>query len=123
VHHAACARIAGPILVVQQGDGITGFREIMIRQNENEPRRKLLETRLVHFVCVSSTRRSELFGFDMQDKDSAHLFQWRPGRRPQFYGVANVGKGFHNRDEVYLNGPFDCSGCGGRIENKRWQYF
>ena len=28
------------------------------------------------------------------------------GRPPVFYGIANVGKGYHNRNEVYVNGSF-----------------
>jgi len=39
------------------------------------------------------------------------ICSWRRGRRPQFYGVANVGKGCHNRDEVYANGSFDVAGA------------
>jgi hypothetical protein len=93
------------MLVTQQGDGVSSFREIMIRQNADDHRRKLLETRSFHFV-IFLDGRGGIVGFDLEDRDSSHLFQWRKGRRPKFYGVANVGKGYHNRDEVYINGRF-----------------
>lgn len=82
----------------------------MIRQNANEPKRKLLESHSLHFV-IFLDEHAHIVGFDLEDEDSSHLFQWRRGRRPQFYGVANVGKGCHNRDEVYANGSFDVAGA------------
>jgi hypothetical protein len=101
-----CARIASLLLVNQQGDGATGFREIMIRQNDDEEVRKLLETQTFHFI-VFMNRDGQITGFDLEDRDFAHLLQWRRGRLSSFYGVANVGKGHHNRDEIYVNGSFD----------------
>ncbi len=101
-----CAKIAPPALVEQQGDGVTGFREIMIRQNINEAGRKLLETESYHFVVFLDDDGS-IVGFDLVDRDIEHLFEWRRGKSPKFYGVTNVGKGYHNRDEVYLNDRFD----------------
>lgn len=106
----ACAQIVPTILVSGQGDGTTGFREIMIRQNPNEPRRKLLETRSLHFT-IFLDEHAHIVGFDLEDEDSSHLFQWRRGGQPRFYGVANVGRGYHNRDEVYVNGSFDPAGA------------
>ncbi len=100
-----CARIAAPIFVSSQGDGITGFREIMIRQNAGDPSRKLLETRSCQFV-IFLDESGGIVGFDLEDRDAAHLFQWRRGQRPTYYGIENVGKGYHNRDEVYVNGRF-----------------
>ena len=100
-----CARIVAPFLVTQQGDGVTGFREIMIRQNENEPRRKLLETAAFHFV-VFVDGEERIVGFDLEDREGDHFFQWRKGRRPEFYRVQNFGKGYHNHDQVFVNGRF-----------------
>jgi len=78
----------------------------MIRQNANEPKRKLLETRSFHFT-VFLDENVRIVGFDMEDRNATHLLQWRRGRKPRFYGVANVGKGYQNRDEVYENGAFN----------------
>lgn len=103
-----CARIVAPFLVTKQGDSITGFREIMSRQNNGDPRRKLLETQSFRFV-VFIDDEERIVGFDLEDRDSAHLFQWRQGHQPVFYGVANVGRGYHNRDEVYVNGRFSAA--------------
>ena len=77
----------------------------MIRQNAGDSSRKLLETQSLHFV-VFVDDEGGIVGFDLEDRDCAHLYQWRRGQRPSFYGVANVGKGYHNRDEVCVNGRF-----------------
>ncbi len=77
----------------------------MIRQNAGDPSRKLLETRSCHFV-IFLDESAAIVGFDLEDRDSAHLFQWRRGQRPTFYRIANVGTGYHNRDEVHVNGHF-----------------
>lgn len=77
----------------------------MIRQNAGDPSRKLLETHSCHFI-VFLDERGGIVGFDLEDRDSAHLFQWRRGQRPTFYRVSNVGMGYHNRDEVHVNGHF-----------------
>jgi hypothetical protein len=94
-----------PMFVSAQGNGVTGFREVMLGQHANEPRRKLLETRSFHFVLFLDDR-DQIAGFELTDEDERHLFRWRRGRRPQFYGVQNVGKGYHNHDEVLINGAF-----------------
>ena len=65
-----CARIAAPIFVSSQGDGITGFREIMIRQNAGDPSRKLLETRSCQFV-IFLDESGGIVGFDLEDRDAA----------------------------------------------------
>ncbi|MBS0663802.1 MAG: hypothetical protein JSR48_11105 [Verrucomicrobia bacterium] len=101
-----CARIAPPVLVERQGDGRSGFREIMIRQNPGEFGRKQLESPSFSFV-VFLAKDGGVLGFDLEDRDLAHLYQWRRGEPPRFFGVRNVGKGYHNRDEVYINGRFD----------------
>ncbi len=77
----------------------------MIRQNKGDLSRKLLETRASHFV-IFLDEGGGIVGFDLEDRDSVHLFQWRKGRSPTFYRLENVGKGYHNRDEVHVNGRF-----------------
>lgn len=77
----------------------------MIRQNTGDSRRKLLETKSLHFVIFFDDD-NRIVGFDLEDYDYTHLYQWRRGKRPEFYGVANIGKSYHNRDEVFLNGRF-----------------
>lgn len=77
----------------------------MIRQNSGDFSRKLLETCSCHFVIFFDEEGS-IVGFDLEDRNSVHLFEWRRGRGAKFYGVANVGAGYHNRDEVHVNGHF-----------------
>jgi hypothetical protein len=100
-----CARVAGRFLVTEQGDGVSGFREVMIRQDPEDLRRKLLETQSFHFT-VFVDEREKIVAFDLEDREGVHLLRWRRGRRPAFYGIANVGKGYHNRNEVQMNGRF-----------------
>lgn len=100
-----CSRLEAPRWVVPQGDGITGFREIMLGQNAREPGRKLLETRSFHFT-IFVDERDEITGFDLADRDEDHVLKWRRGRRPVYYRVANRGKGYHNHNDVLLNGRF-----------------
>ena len=95
----------------------------MIRQNAGEGHRKLLETRSLHFV-VFFDDEYRIVGFDLEDCGYTHLYQWRRGRRPVFYRIANVGQSYHNRDEVYLNGRFpaaqvaaELETCGGNIRD------
>ena len=103
---ANCAGAAGRFLVTEQGDGVSGFREVMIRQDPDDLRRKLLETQSFHFTLFVDEGR-KIAAFDLEDRDGVHLLQWRRGRQPAFYGVENVGRGYHNRNEVQLNGRFD----------------
>lgn len=77
----------------------------MIRQNAGDFSRKLLETRSCHFV-IFFDEEGGIVGFDLEDRNSVHLFQWRRGRGAKFYGVANVGRGYDNHDEVHVNGRF-----------------
>src|SRR4051812_8579384 len=58
-----CTRLAPPVFVVQQGDGISSFREVMIAQNVRDLRRKLLETRAFHFTIFLDDDQ-EIIGFD-----------------------------------------------------------
>lgn len=100
-----CVRLLAPRLVVEQGDGVTGFREVMLGQNANEPARKLLETEAFHFT-IYFDEQDRIIGFDLTDRDEAHLLKWRRGRLPIYYGVTNEGRGYHNRNEVFLDGKF-----------------
>ena len=104
-----CARLKRLRFVTRQGDGVTGFREIMIWQHANEPNRKLIETRSWHFT-VFINESEEICGFELADADQSHLLKWWRGERPVFYRVENIGKGYHNRDELRLNGDFQADG-------------
>lgn len=100
-----CAAVVPPIFVERQGDGITGFREIMIGQFASEPSRKLLETQSYHFTIYLDARR-EILGFDLTDRDEAHLLKWRRDRAPVYYGIRNEGMGYRNHHSVFINGRF-----------------
>jgi hypothetical protein len=95
-----------PLFVVEQGNGTTGFREVMIAQHARDPSRKLLETRSYHFT-VFLGEHQEIIGFDLTDRDEDHLLKWRLGKPPIYYGVANNGRGgYHNHADVFINGRF-----------------
>ncbi len=111
-----CVRLVAPRFVLKQGDGETGFREVMIGQNAKDPGRKLLETRSYHFT-IFVDEQEQIFGFDLTDRDEDHLLRWRRGRPPVFYGIANVGKGYHNRNEVYVNGSFSPAAVAAELES------
>ena len=104
-----CTRLKPLQFVMKQGDGVTGFREIMIAQKSNEPNRKLLETRAWHFT-VFVDESGGVLGFELTDAVETRLLKWRRDGHPQFYRVENVGKGYGNRDEVRFGGTFCATG-------------
>ncbi len=112
-----CAAIVTPLLVVQPGDGIGSFREVMIAQNAKDPSRKLLETQSYHFTLFFDDNQ-KIIGFDLTDRDEAHLLKWRSDRPPVYYGVANVGKGYNNHHTVFINGRFAAAPVMAELESR-----
>jgi hypothetical protein len=100
-----CTRLKTLHFVAVQGDGVSGFREVMIWQHANEPNRKLVETRSWHFT-VFVDAHEQICGFEVADADESHLLKWRRGEPPVAYAVENIGKGYHNRHELTVEGKF-----------------
>jgi hypothetical protein len=101
-----CTKILDLRLVNEQGDGLSGFREIMIRQNLGDVSRKLLETRSYHFVVFLNSEH-EIDGFELTDRDETHMLKWKRGKASYYYSVKNVGRGYANHDQILKNGVFD----------------
>ena len=95
-----CSRLKQLRFVVKQGDGVSGFREIMLSQHPNEPGRKLIETRSWHFTIFVS-QEEEICGFELADAYDSHVLKWKHGERAIAYRVENLGKGYGNHDVLH----------------------
>lgn len=90
-------------LVTEQGDGVTTFREVMIRQNRDDLPRKQLELQGYSFV-VWFGEGDTIAGVEMSDPTDRHVLRWHAGQQARYFRVRNEARGYHNVDHLLLNG-------------------